>query len=301
MSENKTWLITMGSWECRFLGGLEDLVHSQDIAGVTVFYSKAFLKRTNKNREKAKKILLDANIKLIEIEIDFENQVQSYLTVEEHFLSLNKELHINDSKIKLDISTMPRELIWLLFTLGADEKVALKWVYYPPQHYDKEWLTKDPELPRIALRKSGVTRYGKQTALVIVTGFDTSRTLKAISYFEPGHISLGIQIGEQYENLKRNAEDQQSKLKPELSKIDTFDIDAYSSDHGVQVITDVVNSLLNTYNVLLTSLGPKPTAVSVFKVASQIPEVGLFYIPAREYNDSYSEGILIGNTVEGVF
>lgn len=289
----------MGSWEYRFLGGLENLISSKKVEGVTIIYSKAFLSRTHENRLKAKKILSDAGLKLIEVEIDFEDQVKSYLSLEEHFNSLQKEFSLQASIINIDISTMPRELIWLLFTLGYDEKCSIDWVYFPPTIYDKQWLTRDPDLPRIALRKSGVTRYGKQTALIVITGFDVARTLKAISYFEPGHISLGIQIGEQYENLKRNADDQKTQLKPELSNIHSFDIDAYSSDHGVQNIAELATSLLPNYNVLLTSLGPKPSAVAVYRVAMQIPEVGLFYIPAREYNETYSEGIRVENAVRG--
>lgn len=292
---NKAWLVTMGSWEYRFLGGLENLITSKMVVGVTIIYSKAFLTRTHDNKLKARKIILDAGLELIEVEIDFEDQVKSYLSIEEHLNSLENKL----TTVKVDISTMPRELIWLLFTLAYDNHNEIDWVYYPPKTYDKQWLTRDPDLPRIALRKSGVTRYGKQTALIVITGFDVARTLKAISYFEPGHISLGIQVGAQYENLKRNADDQKTQLKPELSNIHTFDIDAYSSDHGVQKIIELVTSLLPTYNVLLTSLGPKPSAVAVYKVALQIPEVGLFYIPAREYNESYSEGILLDKAVYG--
>lgn len=299
MNQNSIWLITMGSWEFRFLGGLEQLVKAKNVIGVTIIYSKAFLTRTQENRSKAKKILLDANIQLVEIEIDFENQISSYLSLEEHVTVLRTKTNVLSSLVQLDISTMPRELIWLLFTLGDDEKINMDWVYFPPKSYDTEWLTRDPDLPRMALRKSGVTRYGKQTALVVVTGFDVSRTLKAISYFEPGHLSLGIQIGEQYENLKRNADEQKKQLKPEISSISTFDIDAYSSDHGMQQINDQVKSLLPTYNVLLTSLGPKPSAVTVYKVAVQNPEIGLFYVPAREYNENYSDGILLGKVIKG--
>ena len=297
---NEICLITMGSWEERFVKGLEHLVSTEKIKHVLIFYSEAFSHISNDNRMQASALLKSNGILFDEIFIDFNDQVESYFSIEKYFATPKDICSKSLSSLVIDISTMPREFLWSILTLIDDSKLAAKWVYYPPIKYDDVWLTRDPDLPRIALRRSGVTRYNKQTALIIVTGFDVSRTLKSISYFEPASVSLALQIGEQYANLKRNAESQKLSLKPELPNIDTFDVDAYSEDIGISKLEAEINKLLPNFNVLITSLGPKPSAIAVYKIATNFKEIGLFYVPAREYNQTYSHGILIEKRVQGV-
>lgn len=295
---DKAWLITMGSWEDRFTLGLDHIFQTDKFVGVTILYSQAFLEQTACNREKAKHLANNAGIELIEVEFDFADQIEAYLSLEKHFVDLLENISPLVS-ISLDISTMPREIIWNCFTLCEDNSLPTRWSYFPPENYSTEWLTKEPDVPRMILRKSGITQYGKQTAIVIVTGFDSERAMKSISYFEPSVVKLGVQIGEQYENLSRNAEEQKMQLKPELCNISMFDIDAYSIDHGVKALSEVIDALLPSYNVLLTSQGPKPSAIAAYQIASSRPAVGLFYIPALEYSPKYSSGIRTDLAVQG--
>ncbi len=293
-----SWLITMGSWEDRFFLGVEHLLKTDCPVGITVLYSRTFATQTADNRAKVAKIAATAGVICNEVEVEFEDQVKTYFSLEILLAELTSQLN-SPTSVFLDISTMPRELIWMCFTLCTDNALATRWAYFPPEEYGKEWLTKEPDAPRMVLRKSGITQYGKQTAVVIVTGFDSERVMKAITYFEPGVVKLGVQIGEQYENLKRNADEQRKQLRPELCDISTFDIDAYLKDHGEQILNDVIDSLLITHNVLLTSQGPKPSAVAAFQIATSRPEVGLFYVPALEYNPQYSKGIRTDLVVQG--
>jgi hypothetical protein len=289
----------MGSWEERFVLGVEHLISNNKFDGISIVYSKEFAESTNNNRLKVKEICLRHQLQSIEVDVDFIDQVNTYISIEQHLALITNKLANTTVEIILDISTMPRELIWTCLTLSRDENLHIEWIYYPPQKYDEEWLTRDPVIPRMALRKSGVTRYGKPTAVIVITGFDTERTLKAISYFEPSLVLLGIQTGEQYENLKRNANEQKAQLRPELCNIETFDFNAYSEDHGLKLLSEKIQLLQSNFNVLLTSQGPKPSAVTVYEIASLFPEVGLFYVPAREYNEKYSLGIKIDSMVCG--
>lgn len=295
---NKIWLITMGSWEDRFFLGVDHLLKTDNLDGITVVYSRAFSTETADNRAKVAKNAVDAGVFSNEVEVDFEDQVKTYLSLESLLTELTTRLN-SSATIFLDISTMPRELIWMCFTLCKDNALATRWAYFPPEKYGEEWLTKEPDAPRMVLRKSGITQYGKQTAVVVVTGFDSARVMKAITYFEPGIVMLGVQVGDQYENLKRNADEQRAQLRPELCNISTFDINAYSEDYGVQSLNDVIESLLPNYNVLLTSQGPKPSSVAAYQIATLHPEVGLFYVPALEYNPDYSKGIRTDLAVQG--
>lgn len=295
---DKIWLITMASWEERFVLGLDHILKNDNLIGITVLYSRAFSNKTALNRARFKKIVDDADISFEEVEIDFEDQIKAYLSLEERIADLGRTMS-KYTTVLLDISTMPREIIWNCFLLCEDNELPTRWCYFPPGSYCSEWLTKEPDVPRMVLRKSGVTRYGKQTALVIITGFDSERAMKAISYFEPGVVWLGIQLGQQYENLSRNAETQRTQLKPELCNVSIFEIDAYQDDHGMRELSGVIEGLLSDYNVLLTSLGPKPSAITAYQITSLHPEVGLFYVPALEYSPNYSSGILIDEIVRG--
>jgi hypothetical protein len=42
---------------------------------------------------------------------------------------------------------------------------------------------------------------------------------------------------------------------------------------------------------VVSSLGPKLSAISVYKTFLKHPEIALTYIPCREYNENYCEGI----------
>jgi len=299
MNNNKLWLITMGSWEARFVLGVEHLVSVNKFDGISVIFSKEFSEKSLDNRMKVKDICTKEQLHSVSVEIEFDEQVKTYISIEQHIDLIKSRIVDSSITLILDITTMPRELIWTCLTLCCDEKIHVEWVYYPPNKYDDEWLTRDPGIPRMVLRRSGVTRYGKPTAIVVITGFDTDRTLKAISYFEPSIVLLGIQTGEQYENLKRNANEQKVQLRPELGNIETFDMDAYSDDHGMKLLSEKIKLLLPDFNVLLTSLGPKPSAVTVYEITKLFPEIGLFYVPARKYNDKYSLGIKTEAVVRG--
>ena len=43
--------------------------------------------------------------------------------------------------------------------------------------------------------------------------------------------------------------------------------------------------------MIMSSLGPKPSAVALYKVCRKIPQVALVYAPSKEFNKEYSYGI----------
>jgi len=117
-----------------------------------------------------------------------------------------------------------------------------------------------------------------------------------VQFFEPRLLVVGLQLGEQYENDERNYR-RGERLDQLIRNIKTFEIDAYSTDHGFSAIVEQVKPLLPDYNIVAASLGPKTSAIAMFRVIAEFPEIALAYAPSRQFNIGYSSGI--GDSIEG--
>ena len=70
-----------------------------------------------------------------------------------------------------------------------------------------------------------------------------------------------------------------------------FELDSYNGDHGFINILSLVTPLLKDHNVVMSSLGPKPSAIALYQIHQRFPMIGLAYAPSREFNPEYSAGI----------
>ena len=146
---------------------------------------------------------------------------------------------------------MPRDIIWQVFAFGEHMKCSLKYVYHRPGDYNKEWLSRDPERPRLVYRLSGEAEFGRPTTLIILTGYDVRRTEQLIRFYEPKTTLLGIQTGSQFGNQAQNIDVHLSLISPE-SGVAQFDIDAYSEDRGKAVIEEQLVPHLIDANVVIS-------------------------------------------------
>ena len=203
---------------------------------------------------------------------------------------LNK-LNTNDI-VHIDITTMPRDVIWtLLFFLNQrSNHVLIR--YYKPESYHDTWLSKEPLSPRLLLKHSGIIQLGKPQCVVIITGFDVERTRQIVSKFEPQKVVLCIQKGEQFNNTNRNISSCHELICKNVgvSDISFVEIDSYGADFGEKTIDDVILSLSN-FNIIISSFGPKPSAIGVYMAYQKHQEVALCYVPCKEYNKDYCKGI----------
>ena len=171
-------------------------------------------------------------------------------------------------------------------------------MYHQPYKYSNEWLSRDAELPRLLFKHSGIVSIEKQTLLVIITGFDLERTKQLVYFYNPSRVILLIQkpnrLDENTRNTSRLHADECMKMGV---KTEYMEIDCYSEDWGYGVIEKVISENLESFNIVVSSLGPKLSAVSVYKTFINHPEIALTYIPCKEYNVNYCEGI--GNSFEG--
>ncbi len=198
----------------------------------------------------------------------------------------------SDRVVHIDITTMPRDMIWtLLFFLNqCPNQVIIR--YYQPKSYHETWLSKEPYSPRLLLKHSGIIELGKPQCVVIVTGFDEERTRQIVSKFEPQKVILCVQKGEQYDNIQRNEASRHESICRSVGVTDVslVEMDCYETDFGENAIDKILSSLSN-YNVIIASFGPKPSAIGVYKAYQRHTEVALCYVPCKDYNKDYCHGI----------
>jgi len=191
---------------------------------------------------------------------------------------------------------MPRQVIWWICSTLKSVQCELEYVYHRPETYPGDWITRDTDTPRLVYQHSGVSALGKETALLLLTGFDLGRALQLIQFFEPKVISVGLQAGTQFDNHTRNVEPTQRELT-RIPNTEFFELDSFAPDRGYSVLSQTVGNLCAEYNLVAASLGPKPAAMSLYRTHRVHPEMALAYAPSRQFNFQYSFGI--GAALEG--
>lgn len=281
-------LITYPSWEERSLLGFEKDVESTVFDKVILFENARPI-----NSEKIASIKTeiirkcdDINQKYETITLDFDSS-SSWCVLKDLAATIN-----GDDKVTLDISTMSRNLIWALLFFIKEKVTGVDVIYYQPHKYSNEWLSRDAELPRLLFKHSGIVSIEKQTLLVIITGFDIERTKQLVYFYNPSKVVLLIQKQNRLDEESRNTFELHSDECRKIGlKADVEAIDCYDENWGYNVVEKVVSDNLSSYNIIVSSLGPKLSAVSVYRTYLKHPEIALTYIPCKEYNVNYCEGI----------
>lgn len=290
-------LILFPSWEERSFLGLAKIVRSRQINVIYVIEKLDSLNKqeTENSLKKIKEFSQSNNIIINTINLDNE-LFSTFETIGKSIESIEP----ND-KITIDITTMSRNIIWSLLFFLKQHFSKVDIVYNSPFDYSNEWISREPSKPRLLFKHSGIINLELKNCLVIVTGFDADRTKQLARYYDPQKIILLIQDGNKFNNSLRNKSDIHKQMCEELgyTNIDILNIDAYSSDLGYSIIEDVISKNIQDYNIILASLGPKLSAISIYKAYICHPEIALSYVPCNEYNINYCTGI--GSTYECSF
>lgn len=287
-------IVAVASWEDRFPLGTERNVKSYSPEKIFMFYYKEYETRTENNRKKITAICNENNIELHSIRVDFEQPENTWKIFENTF---SKEVW-NSKKVLVDISTMPRDSIYGVFHFLEHLQAEINYIYYRPEKYNSVWLSRDPIKPRLVFKHSGIVTFGKKTILVVITGFDAERTEQLINFFEPAITLLGFQEGKQFNNDKYNVEKHKEHLTYlTQTKIETFFINAYSNDHGFNILEDKIKEHTNDCNIIMSSLGPKLSAVALYNICKKYPQVAIAHASSKDFNPEYSYGI--GETYSG--
>ncbi|MBE2219212.1 MAG: hypothetical protein IAE90_13460 [Ignavibacteria bacterium] len=286
-------LISVLSWEDRFIRGLMVDLSTTSYKNFFLLSHEGRDKLKEKNYREVKKIINEKKINFEFIKMP-NDRAKRWKLLEEKFFDED----ITSKNVTLDITTMRRETIWTLLSFFNSKKKNIAYTYYQPDYYNEFWLSREPDIPQLLFKHSGITKFSKKSALLIITGFDTERTRQLVNHYEPEVVLLGVQRGKQFDNNARN----NFKLHKDVCKgqttVKTFYLDAYSEDHGFKSINSALNKI-KRYNVIATSQGPKLSAISLYKSFLQNTEIAMCYVPAKQYNKDYSKGI--GNVFKGKF
>lgn len=282
-------LILHPSWEERSFLSLEVLIDSKQINIVYLIEKQDSLnkKETENSLANIKEICQKHNIVIYSMDLSSE-LYSTFETIEKSIETIDP----ND-EITIDITTMSRNIIWSLLFFIRQRFVKTHIIYHLPNDYSDDWISREPSKPRLLFKHSGIINLELKNCLVVITGFDTDRTKQLVRYYDPQKIVLLVQTGGRFNNDIRNKGDIHKQMCEELgyTNIEILGIDAYSPDLGYSIIKQVIDTHTNDYNMIFASLGPKLSAVSIYKAYMYYPEIALSYVPCNEYNINYCTGI----------
>jgi hypothetical protein len=283
-------IISVAGWEERFSAGVCQDLNRVSATSILLYVFEDYMQLTQESRSKVGTVASSMNVEYREINVT-RDAVELWKAIQ---TSLDNSLE--DKSVLLNISTMPREVMWWICFRLEHLRCGISYVYYKPISYASDWLTRDTEQPRLLYQLSGVSSLGRPTCLLLLTGFDSDRAEQIIEYYEPELIILGSQIGTQFANDARNIL-QNSVLLKKARKVETFQLDAISEDRGFSAMERAILQARPEYNIIGASLGPKVSALALYQLQRKYPEIALTYAPSRQFNNNYSLGI--GDLLEG--
>ena len=278
-------VVTVASWEPRLIEGIKRTLAECSFRRLLAYYVVEYGDRTEDARRTLRQIAAERP------EVAFEEREMSFGAPGVVWRMLENDLGPGagiERRVLLDLTTMPREVIWsALFWLQA-ALGEVQYVYNRPEAYAIDWLARDPSDPRLVFKLAGTLEVGRPTALVAVTGFDENRCRQAVEFYEPARLLLAAQEGRQYENNIRN-------VGPGFAAggipIEHVVVDSFSNDNGFSALRGHVEELTREHNVVMCSFGPKPSAIALYRLQREFPHSALAYIGCKQYNPKYSVGL----------
>lgn len=286
-------LIAFGSWEQRFKAGVERDLDSTVCQSLVVLYYDRYASRTVAGRRAVRGRCEAKEVRFRDVELE----ADSFRSCWKRIFSEIEQHVVAGDEVIVDISTMPRDVIWSVFWMLERKGVDVKYVYHSPAEYGGDWLSRDPRPPRIVYKLSGEVGPTDSTTLVLILGYDIQRAKRLIRWYAPERIILGVQVGDRFERNQDLMQRQREELTEQYDGF-SFELDAFAEDRGHGAICKAVRDVSEHENVIMSSLGPKLTSVSIYEVQREFSRFGLAYTPANEFSDDYSSGI--GLTYTGV-
>ncbi|MDR1181501.1 MAG: hypothetical protein LBL13_05955 [Bacteroidales bacterium] len=268
-------LIIFPSWEERsILGFQRDIEQYSNLSDVVLFKFEvsAHPVKTDNNISEIKSMCPNKNIVFNDIVIP-NSEVEKWRKLED----FAKNLNVN-ANIYVDITTMPRSIIWTLFFFFKQKYKQVTVIYHKPRSYSDTWLSKDPDIPQLLFKHSGIIEFGKPTTLFVLAGYDEDRVIQLINYYEPQNVIVGEC-------------NQRKSCKYGIAKPEIFDIDEYDTTWGYNTIEPKIKNILETSNLIVASLGPKTGAISIYQCFMKYSQIALSYVPCKEFNIDYCNGI----------
>lgn len=291
--EYSNTIITVASWEERFLRGMQRLIEEVQPSRIIMFHFEEYAEWSQSNRNSLAKLCCEKNIELPDnvAPLSFSSAKETWNELGKHIDAFVEP----NALITLDISTMPRVTIWSICHVLEKKEAVIQYVYNKPGEYG-HWLSRDPGRPRLLYRLAGIQHLGRQTALIVQTGYDVERTKQLVRFYEPQKLVLMLQTGEQFNNPAMNRDKHRDAFDKHRG-VDMHNVDGYSFQQMRDTLMNIAKPLLDEYNVILSSLGPKIGALSAYAVKRSLPDMAMSYAASNEFNREYSSGI--GDCIHG--
>lgn len=280
-------LLAPAGWEDRYGEGVIIDINDFSPSTVLVPYSNEYATRTLPFRVKIQEKCKLLGIKYVETPHTYHDPVSLYMSLLEDF----EENIPDDSMVRFHATTTPRDMIWYALHFLSEKQVPTEFSYFRPLRYGS-YLSRDAKSPNFVLKRSGIAYPDQPTCILALSGFDEERLLQLKQRYEPRRMLIGHQVGEQLDNNKRNL---LSTCEPSEGDV-YFEFDCFdTSEKAIKLLCEKIDSLDEPHNVIAASLGPKPSALTLFLLTQVRPEIGLVYIPAGDYSPDYSSGIDVNN------
>lgn len=273
--------IIFASWENRFYESLKNDLSLEPCDHVTIFYCQEFAEVVSKSLSKALKFLNDKNISHSKIEVSFYNAQDSWRNIKETVANLEAEV----IKVFLNISTMPRNMIFLLLHFLKNKEIET--IYYPAKKHGNN-LTTNPSEPQMVLQHSGISFPDLPTILVVFVGFDVKRVYQLYHYFEPLKIII---LFETDDEAKIDKDLELERQFDDIGNKEIYNVSSFENGKMESFFEENITGLIDEHNVLICSLGPKLSAMEVFNYNVKHPETAIVYAPSKNYSEDYSYGI----------
>lgn len=276
-------LLAPAGWEERYYLSVISELRNLKPSMVVVPFSEGYKLRTQKARDLIRAEAQNLKINYLEQEMDYRDSVSLYKSL---WKLIFQDLGVFSS-LRINATTTPRDITWTILHFMSINSVPTEFSYYRPLEYGK-YLSRDAQRPRLVMKRSGISFPDRPTCVLVLDGFDVERRAQLRNRYEPKAMLLGGQTGFQLGNNERNA----SKLLKASEGDVFFDFDCYdTSEASVTLLETKLEPYLENFNVIAASLGPKPSALTLFNLVRRLPEVGLVYIPANDYSEDYSLGL----------
>lgn len=285
MEQMKTYITCVG-WEDRFYKSFEHHLNTEPHLNTISFLVEEFRTLSESGLNHRSKLLTNfdgSDHKLITV--SSRSDTKTWSATSECLSYLQPK-----AKVILDISTMPRQLIWTILHFLDKSQAEVNIAYCKPNEYcsNNAPLTREPLKPRLTLKHSGIFLPGRNTILIAQVGFDYDRLNQLIFSYEPEKVILATQKGSQFDNDERHRKEQTEKLS--FSNLEFISVDAFNDDHAYKAIECVIGKNIKEKNIVMAALGPKIVTVTMYLLNKKYPEVGLVDVPVGEYNLNYSKG-----------
>jgi len=277
--------ISCASWEERFTQSIYDDYNKYKFDKIILFYFREdrFFSLSSNNIEKIEAFATKNHIEIEKVALIFNDQIEIY-NKSEHLLST-----LGKSTYYLNITTMPRHLIYICLDLLTSHKYTFEVLYYIPNSYGYE-IAKNPDIPQLLIKHSGIFEAEKETLLVVAAGLDKERIFQLYYYFEP-YKTIILEEKQNYSEIKKEERLDFQKSLSEISNVAFFEIDSFVENNIFNFMKTKLTSDIKKYNTLLCAIGPKIASLEFFKFNKVYPKTGIVYALSQDYSKDYSIGI----------